>query len=459
MHQHYNYNMLSKSKYQRGIKCIKNLWLYTFKRDLQSFSEDNIRIFSRGTNVGQLAQDYFPNGEYAVEPGEMPTYDTVRLTQELIQRGIETIYEATFIYNNTLMAVDLLRKEGIGWHIYEVKSTNSIKTEHIVDVAVQYYVLNGNGLEIVDTSVMHFDRTYIRRGNIDAKKLFRHESVLKTVLEKQTEIANNITSFFPAMLQGVEPNNKMGKHCNEPYECEFKNYCKSLMTEIVEVPKQQLSNEPQVNSAEIVSFVKTLKYPICHLDFETIIPAVPMFDESRPYQQIAFQYSIHYQQAPDSELKHTEFLAESNPNIDPRLGLITQMIAETSKAQTILVYNIAFEKTRIKEMMRDFPQYAVQLQSIIDRMVDLMAPFQKKYYTTEALGKSYSIKLVLPALCPDVSYNELEINNGMDASNQFLELYYCKDENHIANTRQHLLKYCHLDTLAMVRILEVLRNI
>jgi len=112
---------------------MKNLWLYTYKRDLQFYSEDNIRIFNSGTNVGQLAQDYFPDGKFAVQPSEMPSYETARLTQELIKNGIETIYEATFIYNDTLVAVDLLRKENSGWHIYEVKSTNSIKPEHILD--------------------------------------------------------------------------------------------------------------------------------------------------------------------------------------------------------------------------------------------------------------------------------------------------------------------------------------
>jgi hypothetical protein len=451
--------MLSKSKYLRGVKCMKNLWLYSFKREFQSVSDDNIRIFNSGTNVGQLAQAYFPEGEFAVQPNEIPTYETARLTQELIQSGAETIYEAAFIYNDTIVAVDLLRKEANGWHIYEVKSTNNIKPEHIVDVAVQYYVLKSCGLEIIDASVMHFDRTYIRRGKLNATKLFRHESVLNAVLNKQHEIATNITSIFPEMLQGAEPNIKMGNQCNNPYECDFKCYCKSLLPETPEEVKQLLSNEPQVNKVEVNSFLNTLKYPLCHLDFETIMPAVPMFDESRPYQQITFQYSLHHQQKPDGEVKHTEYLAMSNPDIDPRLELITQLIAETLEAQTILVYNMTFERCRIQEMMRDFPHYAAPLQSIIDRMIDLMVPFRKKHFTTESLGRYYSIKLVLPALCPDVSYNELEINNGMDASNQFLDLYNCTDEKHITNTRQHLLKYCHLDTLAMVRILEVLKRV
>ena len=450
--------MLSKSKYLRGVKCVRNLWLYSNKKEEQHYSEENIKIFNRGTSVGELAQAYFPGGKFAVLQGEMPTYETAQLTQEYIQQGVETIYEATFIYDNTIVAVDLLHKEQDGWHLYEVKSTNSAKPEHVKDVAVQYYVLNGCGIELADASVMYFDRSYVKRGDIDVQKLFTYESVLRKILPLQEAIEQN-NAVFLEMVNGEEPCIEMGNQCGNPYECDFKDYCKALLSPVIEEEKRNLSNEPVVNKAEIRKFLNTLNYPLCHLDFETIMPGVPLFDESRPYQQIPFQYSLHYQQTPDSEVMHTEYLAECNPDIDPRLGLITQMIAETNEAQTILVYNKTFEKKRIEEMIRDFPHYAEQLQSIIDRMKDLMYPFQKKHYTTEALGKYYSIKVVLPALCPDVSYNELEISNGMDASNQFLDLYYCTDENHIANTRQHLLKYCHLDTLAMVRILEVLRMV
>ena len=451
--------MLSKSKYLRGDKCLKNLWLYSYKRDLQSYSDASMLILRRGTEVGQLAQNYFPDGDFAVKSGEIPSYETAELTKELMQNGAQTIYEATFIYNDTLVAVDLLRREANGWHIFEVKSTNGTKSQHILDVAVQYYVLSGCGVVISDASVMYFDRTYVRRGKLEPTRLFTHQSVLNEVLEKQSEIGKKITTLFSEMLNGSEPIVDFGHQCDHPYECDFKNYCKSLLPEVITTPHPILSNEPKVKKAEIESFLARLKYPLCHLDFETIIPGVPMFDESRPYQQIPFQYSLHLQETPESEVTHYEYLAESNLEIDPRLGLITQMIAETSKAQTILVYNITFERNRIVEMARDFPQYAEQLQTVIDRMIDLMFPFQKKHYTTESLGKKYSIKLVLPLLCPDVSYNELEISNGMDASNKFFDMYFCNDEEYIANTRHHLLKYCHLDTLAMVRILDVLKMV
>jgi len=410
--------------------------------------------------VGELAQFYFPNGRFAVEPGQMPTYDTARLTQEYIQQGIETIYEATFIYDETIVAVDLLHKEPDGWHLYEVKSTNSAKPEHVKDVAVQYYVLKGCGLELADASVMFFDRSYIKRGELDVQQLFTYESVLKNILPMQETIGINITSFHE-MVKGEEPCLEMGSQCSSPYECDFKDYCMSLLPSVNAEKKEKkiLSTEPVVNRAEIKKFLNTFNYPLCHLDFETIMPGVPLFDQSRPYQQIPFQYSIHFCADKGAELQHHEYLAPSSLNIDPRIGLIEQMIAHTSHAQIIMVYNIAFERTRLKEMKRDFPKYSEDLDSIIDRLVDLMPPFRSKHYLTESMEGSYSIKKVLPAVSPELSYDDLEISNGGDASNTFLELYYCEDKEYIDTTRQQLLTYCGLDTLAMVKVLDALEKV
>lgn len=450
--------MLSKSKFTRGANCQKSLWLYVHNFDARAISEATASLFGTGINVGDLARDYFPNGVMAVE-GQYPNRQSAKRTQELIAQGVETIYEATFIYNDTLVAVDLMHKQNGKWSLYEVKSTNSVKPQHIKDVAVQYYVVQGSGLELEDAYLMHFDREYVKRGAIVPTQLYKAESLLEQVLAVQSTIAVNI-ELFQNMLLGDEPEVLMGIQCKKPYECDFCDYCSRMPCNQKENAEAiELSTEHQVQSSKIQDFVQGLEYPICHLDFETIIPAVPMFDESRPYQQIPFQYSLHTQQHPDAAVIHTDYLAPSDSSIDPRLGLITQMITETADAKTVLVYNLRFERDRIQEMMRDFPLYAATLQTIIDRMKDLMHPFQKKHYTTEALGRKYSIKLVLPMLCPDVSYNELEINNGMDASSKFLNLYYCPDETLIAETRHHLLKYCHLDTLAMVKILEVLQGV
>src|SRR3989339_743711 len=448
--------MLSKSKYTRGINCRKSLWLYVHKKDARIVDYSTQAVFASGINIGELARQYFPNGKMAVLE-DYPNYESAKRTQEYIAQGIETIYEATFIYDNTLVAVDILHKNQGKWCIYEVKSTNSTKPVHIKDVAVQYFVVKGSGLILEDACLMHLNRNYVRRGNINVNELFVSESVMLQILPIQEEIASNIT-VFQQMLKSEEPNIEMGEYCTSPYSCDFYNYCSNLIP-VVKEKIIELSSKPDVLQNEVNSFVNCVEYPVCHLDFETIMPAIPMFDESRPHQQIPFQYSLHFQETKGGELKHSFYLAENNLNIDPRKDLIRQMIHETNGAKTIFVYNIVFERSRINEMSRDFPEYSKELQHINERLVDLIIPFRKKYYRTETMQGSSSIKKVLPALCPEFSYKELEIGNGMDASNSFHNLYYCEDKKVIEKTRDNLLKYCHLDTLAIVKIFEVLQKV
>lgn len=385
--------------------------------------------------------------------GDFPTTESAIYTQDLIDKGVDTIYEATFIYDNTLVAVDILHRKNGKWYLYEVKSTNDAKPEHTKDVAVQYYVLNGCGITLEDAFVMHFDRAYVRRGGLDPNKLFKSTSVIAGVLQMQDEVRTKIPELLE-MLKGDEPQVAMGRQCINPYTCDYTEYCKSLNPDTSEKP--ELSSTPEVMADKVRDYVDSVEYPICHLDFETIMPGVPLFDESRPYQQIPFQYSIHFQNERDGEITHSEYLAPSDLSIDPRKELIEKMIEETKDAKTIFVYSIAFERTRIYDMMRDFPEYEADLQSIVDRLKDLIIPFQRKYYRTETMLGRYSIKIVLPAICPELSHDDLKYSDGMAASNAFLDLYYCTDDETISETREELLKYCHLDTLAMVKIYEVL---
>lgn len=284
--------MLSKSRYTRGINCNKSLWLYVHRKNEQKISEETQRVFSRGTDVGILAQQYFLGGVLAVE-GDYPGYESAKKTMELIESGVDTIYEATFIYDNTLVAIDILHKENGKWGLYEVKSTNSAKDVHVKDVAVQYYVAKGNGIEVANAYVMHFNREYVRKGNIDVKVLFLPESILVDVLSLQVEIKTQIPVLLE-ILNGNEPIIEMGEQCTSPYHCDFYDYCTSLLTAVKQENKK-LSSKPEILIEELRDFINKIKYPVCHLDFETIMPSVPMFDNSRPYQQIPFQYSIHYQ--------------------------------------------------------------------------------------------------------------------------------------------------------------------
>ncbi|MGB5849629.1 MAG: DUF2779 domain-containing protein, partial [Ignavibacteriaceae bacterium] len=195
-------------------------------------------------------------------------------------------------------------------------------------------------------------------------------------------------------------------------------------------------------------------YPLFFMDFESFQPAVPLYDNSKPYQQIPFQYSIHLKDKKGGELKHFELLAE--PGEDPRIKFIEGLLNDAKGKVDIVVYNKSFEITRLKEIARDFPQYADKIEKLILRIRDLMIPFQKKYYYAPEMKGSYSIKAVLPSLVPELSYDELEINEGGLASITYESLQTETDMMIIAETREQLLEYCKLDTLAMVKIMDKL---
>jgi hypothetical protein len=202
--------------------------------------------------------------------------------------------------------------------------------------------------------------------------------------------------------------------------------------------------------------LETLSYPLYFLDFETFNPAIPPFDGTKPYRQIPFQYSLHRKESPTAELEHTGFLAEAG--VDPRLPLIESMLSELEGPGDIVVYS-SFEAGRIKDLAEQFPARSETLLALLDRLVDLMQPFRDRAYYAPEMHGSYSIKAVLPALVPDLSYEGSAISDGGAAMRAYIDLADENDPERIAAIRNDLWEYCKLDTLAMVRILEKLEEI
>jgi hypothetical protein len=221
--------------------------------------------------------------------------------------------------------------------------------------------------------------------------------------------------------------------------------------------QSEINGKRHINLDEIRNFTSGLNYPLYFLDFETIGPAVPKYEGSRPYQQLVFQYSLHIQETSSSEIIHREYLAD--PTEDPRIGFIEQLIEDCGASGDVLVYNIGFERGKLNDLREVFPQYSSELKEIVNRLKDLMIPFQQKWYYTPEMKGSYSIKLVLPALVPELSYNDLEIKEGGTASNIFLSMVNGTFEGDAEETRGQLLEYCEMDTFAMVKILDTLRQV
>ncbi|MFY0606418.1 MAG: DUF2779 domain-containing protein [Cyclobacteriaceae bacterium] len=487
---------LSKSTFIRGLQCEKSLYLHKMHPELRGEIDQNQEaIFAQGTTVGELAQQLFPGGKDCSFSDFGEINDSIKRTKNYMERGEPIIYEAAFRYENILVFADILVQDEEGWKLYEVKSSTGVKEVYEKDAALQTYVLNNCGIELADIFIVHINNQYTRRGALEIDKLFSIASVKERALELLEETPNQIARLRDVLSQGEIPNVNIGPHCGDPYPCDFRGHCWKNMPEqsvfnianlrskkkwelydrdvlsMLDIPDDYHLGSRQrrqidgvrngtsfIDEAQINGFLQSLNYPLYFLDFETINPAVPLYDESRPYQQITFQYSLHIQMEPGGVCEHREYLGETD-GTDPRIAFGRQLLVDCGEAGDVIVYNKGFENGKIEDLKALFPEVTASLQTIQSRIVDLMVPFQKGWYYTPEMQGSYSIKYVLPALVPDESYQGMAIADGGTASLYYKAMAEGNFQGDIEKTRQDLLAYCKLDTWAMVRILEKLNEV
>lgn len=488
---------LSKSLYIRGLQCEKSLWLKKKKPEvLQAPDDSSQAVFDTGTSVGELACELFSGGERIEYTGDFGSQ--IARTKELIERGTKVIYEATFCFDGILVMVDILRICKDGLIINEVKSSTSVKEVYIDDASIQYYVISSLGYKVSAVNIIHIDNSYVRGEKLELEKLFHIEDVTEQIMQKQADIPQILTKFDEILSKDVEPDVDIGPHCSNPYTCDAWEYCwreqrgvpeysvfdisrlrsdkkfdlyKNGVVKFEDIKdlsifnasqqiqiRSELSKEQIIDKEAIKEFLNTLSYPLYHLDFETFQQAVPEFIGLRPYEQIPFQFSIHKDNG-NGNLEHFEFLAE--PGADPRYELALNLIKFIPQDTCVLAYNMSFEKGVIRSLAEIYPQISNELMAIHDNIKDLMAPFASKSYYHPKMQGSYSIKYVLPALVPEFesAYKDLNlIHHGGEAMQAYAAMA-CMNEMQCEAYKKALLAYCKLDTLAMVKVLEKLREV
>jgi len=504
---------LSKSRYTLFCQCPKTLWLRTYKPDEATVDAGVEARFESGNEVGDLAMGLFgPFVEVTAkrEDGSLDLAAMVEKTKEEMERGTDVICEASFTFEKNYCAVDILRKTKSGWAIYEVKSSSfpefdgqEAKLEkYAPDIAYQKWVLEQCGIKVTDTYLVCLNSDYVRQGELNLQQLFVTIDMKELVENEYMKVPARVSQALKLLASEEEPDLDLSEHCMKPYGCAFLDYCKRqhgvpqgeptifdlyrmnfskklehyhagriLFEDVREEAlsdKQQMQVECTLNKTEhidvdgIREFLASLSYPLYFLDFETLQQPVPQYNGQRPYQQITFQYSLHIKQNADAPYEHREFLAP-NDGSDPRRSLAEQLCKDIPMNVCTLAYNKGFECGRIKELASLYPDLAVHLLNIRDHIQDLLTPFQSGYYYVPAMHGSFSIKSVLPALFPDepsLNYHNLDerCQNGGNAMTLFPAIQFMEPEEAKAS-REALLRYCELDTWAMVKVWEKLKEV
>jgi len=481
--------MLSKSRFMAGLQCHKRLYLECFNREMADpISLQQQQILDAGTDVGELARRLFPSGtliteDYTDHEGAMRTTSTM-----LGSSASGPVYEAAFLFDGIRVRADVIvpRKAG-DYDLVEVKSTTRVKPEHAYDVGIQVHVINGTGLSVRRACLCHLNNQYIfRGGEYELSELFRVEDITCETALIQGEIPALLKAMRADLVAPFAPTTETGRHCTNPYTCPFYGHCHAGDTEhpIDELPR---AGEPLLSALrsagvndirdipegfgglnplqrrvrhcvatgrpyidpELPGRLRALRYPIHFLDFETFNPALPIYIGTRPYQQVPFQWSLHTL-TEEGTVKHAEFL--HNGADDPREAFVASLIDALGANGPVLVYS-GFEAARLRELAAALPQHAERLEAIArGRLVDLLQ-LVRTYCYHPAFHGSFSIKAVLPALVPHLTYDGLAISDGSLAAMAYAEMIKpTTPSGRRADIRKGLLEYCRTDTLAEVEL-------
>jgi hypothetical protein len=489
--------MLSKSRYLSGLQCQKKLWWEVHEQDAPELvpDENQLVLFEVGRQVGEAARQHVPGGIHILGKASEGELKAER-TRKAIEDGASVIYEATFKHEMVFASIDLLERRPAGFRLTEVKSTTEVKEEHVPDVAIQTWVARGAGLPVVESRLMHLNKACRAP---DMSNLFASADQSTAVVAALPAIPAQVASMLRVLQIPAPPEVAIGPHCDEPFECPFKARCWPVLPphhfttlarlsakkrtqleslgvvtidqipetfELTDNQERQrravVTGKPVIDPALGVALKSYEGERVAFLDFETVRPAIPIWNGTGPYAQVPAQFSAHVTQgrsgAGARELMHYEWIA-TTPD-DPRPRIAEKVVEACKGADVVVAFNATFERACLEMLAGAVPALAAELEQIKFRIKDLADPVRRHFYHPDFRG-SYSLKVVAPTLIPELSYDELEVADGTTASNRLLSLMLNEppvDEEIRQRITRDLLAYCERDTWVMVKVLEKLRE-
>ncbi len=487
---------LSKSKLLALRQCPKRLWLEVHQPEARQDSGATLASFAAGHQVGDIArQIYDPQQRGHLIDPQVEGFDAVFARTQALLQSRQPIFEAGFRAEGALAFADvLLPTHGGGWRMVEVKSSTSVKDYHRDDAAVQAFLARACDVPLQSIALAHIDNQWTYPGHGDYRGLLVEQDLSEDAFARTDEVRAWIAEAQAVVARQTAPCVSTGSQCSVPYECGFLAHCQSQepqaehpvhwlprrsnalnahiethgTRELRDLPDSLLNPTQQrvktatlsglafFDQAAAAQALAAHQLPGYFLDCETIQFAVPIWPGTRPYQQIPFQLSVH-QLGQMGHVAHQAFLDLTGDN--PALPFAQALVAACGESGPVFVYNAGFETARIRELAERHPRLAPALQAINDRVVDLLPIARQHYYHPSQQG-SWSIKAVLPALCPDLRYSQLEgVQDGGAAQQAYLEaIAPATPAARKAELERQLLAYCHLDTWAMVRLWAAFTN-
>jgi predicted RecB family nuclease len=481
---------LTKSLFVAGVQCHKLLWWRAHEPsapELAPTSDQQARL-GAGRRVGAVARDYVPGGEL-IGFKHWETAQKAEETRKRLGAGTPALYEAAFAADDAYAVVDILERDGAAYRIVEVKSSTSVKPEHLPDVALQVHLARACGLDVRAAEVMHLNREC---RHPDLSNLFTRADVQRDIAHWLPQIPE-IVAAQRAALAGPLPDVSIGDHCFEPYECPFFKRCWPVWPEnhvstlylmrrraleleakgyrsIHDLPGDLRLNPAQLRQVRavksgsmvvepgLVDALKEFDGPLAFIDFETVAPAIPVWPGCRPWENVPVQFSVHLQDRAGG-WRHIEWLAEGPE--DPRPALAERLVEACRDAGGLVAYHAAFERDCLRVLALGAPHLAADLGAMELRLLDLLPAVRNHVYHPR-FGGSFSLKNVLPALVPDLTYDDLDIRDGARATVDLWRLVFERRSlppREATHLRRALLRYCERDTWAMVRLLDRLREL